>query len=114
MDKQHQGQLTEKDRLISATNLEGKLAQGSSELVETASVRDKAQARCKAAEETYRQALSGSTRSKQELESAAGDADLRAELARTRSEHARAVERLHVQVASAVSDAEDSSSASGA
>ncbi|KAJ7269437.1 hypothetical protein B0H12DRAFT_1095850 [Mycena haematopus] len=129
MDKQHQDlqalrladQLTEKDRLMSATDLEGELArlkvkhveemgllQGL--LVEMTSARDEAQARCEAAEENYRQALSDSTRFKQELESAAGDVKqvegLRAELARIRNEHAVAVERLQVQVASAVSDAE--------
>ncbi|KAF7337491.1 Wd40 containing snare-dependent exocytosis protein [Mycena sanguinolenta] len=115
-------QLTEKDRLMSATDLEGELArlkvkhveemgllQG--QLVETASARDEAQARCEAAEEHYRQALSDSTRSKQELESAAGDAvkqaeGLRTELARIRSEHAVAVERLETRVASVISEAE--------
>jgi myosin protein heavy chain len=115
-------QLAEKDRLVSANDLEGELArlkvqhveemgllQG--RLVETASALEEAQARSEAAEERYRQVLSESTQSKQELESAAGDAakqaeGLKAEVARIRGEHAVAVERLEVQVASAVADAE--------
>jgi myosin protein heavy chain len=80
-------------------------------IIETTSALDEAQARCEAAEENYRQALSESTRSKQELESAAGDAakqaeGLRVELARIRDEHVAAVGRLRDEVASAVSDAE--------
>ncbi|KAJ7751199.1 hypothetical protein DFH07DRAFT_529180 [Mycena maculata] len=109
--------LAEKDRLLSDNDLEGELArlkvkhveemgllQG--RLIETTSALDEAQARCEAAEADYRQALSDSTRTKQELEAAAGDAatqadGLRAELARIRDEHAAAVEQL----TSAVSDA---------
>ncbi|KAF7347608.1 hypothetical protein MVEN_01517700 [Mycena venus] len=123
-------QLAEKDRLVSANDLEGELArlkvkhvedmgllQG--RLVEATSALDEAQARCEAAEENYRQALSDSTRSNQEWESAAGDAakqaeGLRAELARIRSEHASAVERLQDQAAEAASDAEKARDASGA
>ncbi|KAJ7878607.1 hypothetical protein B0H13DRAFT_2279034 [Mycena leptocephala] len=115
-------QLAEKDRLVSENDLEGELAQLKvkhveemgllqGRLIEMTSALDEAQARCEAAEENYRQALSESTRSKQELESAAGDAakqaeGLRVELARIRDEHAAAVGRLRDEVASAVSDAE--------
>ncbi|KAJ7651665.1 hypothetical protein DFH06DRAFT_1331618 [Mycena polygramma] len=115
-------QLAEKDRLMSETDLEGELAhlkvkhveemgllQG--RLVESTSALDEARARCEAAEENYRQILSDSTRSKQELESAADDAakqaeSLRVELARIRDEHAAAIECLRDQVTSAVSEAE--------
>ncbi|KAF8215930.1 hypothetical protein K438DRAFT_1799738 [Mycena galopus ATCC 62051] len=114
-------QLAEKDRLMNAADLEGELArlkvkhveemgllQG--QLVEATSALDEAQARCEAAEENYRQALSESTRSKQELESAAGDAaqraeGLKAELTRIRTEHGVIVEQLQGQVSSAVSEA---------
>ncbi|KAJ6483897.1 hypothetical protein DFH09DRAFT_1004524 [Mycena vulgaris] len=117
------GQLAEKDRLIGDNDLEDELArlkvkhvdemgllQG--RLIETTSALDEAQARCDAAEESYRQALSDSTRSKLELESAAGEAvtqakGLRAEIARIRDEHAAAVGRLREQLASAVSDAQN-------
>ncbi|KAJ7492343.1 hypothetical protein FB451DRAFT_1021680 [Mycena latifolia] len=115
------GQLAEKDRLVSDNDLEGELArlkvkhveemgllQG--QLIEATSALDEAQARCAAAEENYRQALSESMRSKLELESAASDAvtqadGLRSEIARVRDEHAVAVRQLRDQVASAVSEA---------
>ncbi|KAJ7675328.1 hypothetical protein B0H17DRAFT_1207702 [Mycena rosella] len=116
------GQLAEKDRLLSDNDLEGELAQLKvkhveemgllqGQLVETTSALDQAQARCEAAEESHRQVLSESARSKLELESAAGDAamqaeGLRAEITRVRDEHAVAVERLREQVDSAVSDAQ--------
>ncbi|KAJ7109927.1 hypothetical protein C8R44DRAFT_800953 [Mycena epipterygia] len=112
------GQLAEKDQLLSDNDLEGEIAQLKvkhveemgllqGQLIETTSALDEAQARCEAAEENYRQALSESTRSKQELESAAGDAEgLRSEIAQIRDEHAAAADRLRDQVAAAVSDAQ--------
>ncbi|KAJ7842683.1 hypothetical protein B0H14DRAFT_2586241 [Mycena olivaceomarginata] len=109
-------QLAGKDRLVSAHDLEDELAsfkvkhveemgllQG--RLVQMTNTLDEVQARCGAAEENYRQALSDSTRSKQELESAAGDAEKQDD-GRIRNEHAAAVERLQDQVASAVTESE--------
>ncbi|KAJ7786606.1 hypothetical protein B0H16DRAFT_1491052 [Mycena metata] len=115
-------QLAEKDRQLGENDLEGELAQLKvkhveemgllqGQLVETTSALDEAQARCQAAEEDYRQALSESTQSKQELESAAGDAakqveTLRVDLARIRDEHTVTVEALNTQITVAVSDTE--------
>ncbi|KAJ7161292.1 hypothetical protein C8R43DRAFT_1175467 [Mycena crocata] len=116
------GELAEKERLLGDTDLEGELArlkikhveemgllQG--RLVETVSALDEAQARCEAAEENYRRALSESTRSKEVLESAAEDTAMQAEslkleLARLRDEHAVTVDQFRDQVAASTSDAQ--------
>ncbi|KAJ7103250.1 hypothetical protein B0H15DRAFT_767432, partial [Mycena belliarum] len=114
-------QLAEKDRLLGDNDLEGELAllrvrhveemgvlQG--QLIETTSALDEAQARCDAAEENCRQALSDSARSKLDLESAASHAvlqadSLKADIVRLRDEQTVAVDRLREQVAIAVGDA---------
>ncbi|KAJ7070792.1 hypothetical protein C8F01DRAFT_396916 [Mycena amicta] len=115
-------QLALKDRLITENDLEGEIARlrvahveemGDLQrrLVELTSAVEEAQARCDAAEENYRQALSDSTRSRREFENAAGDAEehansLNAELTRLRDQHAEVLRELRDQLASATADAQ--------